>query len=104
MIIDLGTKLLLLDDSLLLVLTRLARLLGGLLLELAVVHDFADRRFSVRGNLDKVQIGIVGKPACIFDTNDAYLLATGADEADLGYPNALINSSFSADCLLLKLQ
>src|SRR5690606_16750166 len=52
--VDLRSQLLFLDDGLLLVLARLARLLGRLVLVLAVVHDLADRRPGVGGDFDKV--------------------------------------------------
>ncbi|MCB2020288.1 MAG: tRNA (guanosine(46)-N7)-methyltransferase TrmB, partial [Burkholderiaceae bacterium] len=38
----------------------LARLLGRLVLELAVVHDLADRRSGIGGYFDEVEIGIRG--------------------------------------------
>ena len=57
--VDLRPELHLLDDGLLLVPARLARLLGGLVLELAVVHDLADRRAGRRRDLDEVEVGLL---------------------------------------------
>ena len=96
-VVDLGSQLLFLDDGLLLVLARLARLLSRLVLELAVVHDLADRWFGVRGYFDKVEIGVRGDAEGVFDAHDAYLLATWSDQADFRYSNALVDAGLSAD-------
>ena len=95
--IDLGSQLLFLDDCLLLVLARLARLLSRLVLELAVVHDLANRRFGVWSYFDEVEIGIRGDAESVFDAHDAYLLATWSDQADFRYSNALVDAGLSAD-------
>ena len=95
--VDLGSQLLFLDDGLLLVLARLARLLSRLVLELAVVHDLADRRLGVRGYFDEVEIGVRGDAECIFDAHDAYLFTAGSDQADFRYANALVDAGLSAD-------
>ncbi|BBX22879.1 hypothetical protein MTER_22900 [Mycolicibacter terrae] len=97
MVVDLGAQLLFLDDGLLLVLARLALLLGRLVLVLAVVHDLANRRFGGRGYFDKVEIGIRGDAKRIFDAHDAYLLPSRADQTDLRYANALVDADLSAD-------
>src|ERR1700746_524630 len=88
-IVDLGSQLLFFDDGLLLVLARLTRLLRRLIFELAVVHDLADRWPGVRRNLDKVEIGIRGDAEGIFDTHDAYLLPSRADQTDFRYADSL---------------
>src|SRR6185437_3769659 len=95
--IDLGPQLLFLDDGLLLILARLACLLSRLVLELAVVHDLADRRLGVRGYFDKVEIGIRSDAEGVFDTHNAYLLATWSDQADFRDSNALVDAGLSAD-------
>src|SRR3954464_8922445 len=95
--VDLGSQLLFLDDGLLLILARLACLLSRLVLELAVVHDLADRRFGVRRYFDKVEIGIRGDAEGVFDAHNANLLATWSDQADFRYSNALIDAGLSAD-------
>ncbi len=96
-IIDLGSQLLFFDDGLLLVLARLARLLRRLVFELAVVHDLADRWSGIRGNFDKVEIGVRGDAKGVFDTHDAYLLASWSDQADFRYADAFVNTGLSAD-------
>jgi hypothetical protein len=95
--VDLWSQLLFLDDGLLLILARLACLLSRLVFELAVVHDLANRRFSVRGYFDKVEIGIRGDAEGVFDAHNAYLLATWSDQADFRYSNALVDTGLSAD-------
>jgi hypothetical protein len=57
--IDLGTELLLLDNRHLLVATGLTGLLRGFVLELAEVHELADRWSSLRRNLDQVKVGFL---------------------------------------------
>ena len=96
-IVDLGSQLLFFDDGLLLVLARLARLLRRLILELAVVHDLADRWSGVWRNFDKVEIGIRGDAEGIFDTHDAYLLPSWADQTDFRYADAFVDAGLSAD-------
>ncbi len=96
--VDLGPELLLLDDGLLLVLAGLARLLGCLVLVLAVVHDLADRRLGVRGgNFDEVKIGIRGDAKSVFDAHDATCSPAGPDESDFRYADALVDTGLSAD-------
>ncbi len=95
--VDLRSQLLFLDDGLLLVLARLARLLSRLVLELAVVHDLANRRFGIWSYFDKVEIGIRGDAEGVFDAHNAYLLATWSDQTDFRYSNALVDAGLSAD-------
>ena len=101
-IIDFRTELLFLDHSLLLVLTRLAGLLSLLVFEFAVVHDLCDRRLSVRGNLDQVQVCLKSELSCIISADDTYLFASGTDQTYFWYSDALINASFRADCVSPK--
>src|SRR5690349_7348873 len=96
-IVDLGTQLLFLDDGLLLVLARLALLECRLVLELAVIHDLADRGFCGWCNFDEVEIGIRGDAESIFDADNAYLLAVRSDQADFRYADALVDAGLSAD-------
>ena len=56
--VDLRSELHLLDDTFGLVAARLAGLLRVLVLELAVVHELADRRPRGRRDLDQVEIGL----------------------------------------------
>ena len=60
-------------------LAALARLLVA---ELAVVHDLADRRPFVGGDLDQVEAGLAGHLQGLGGRDDAELLAVGADQAD----------------------
>jgi hypothetical protein len=96
-VVDLGSKLLFLDDGLLLVLARLALLECRLVLELAVVHDLADRGLGGWCNFDEVEIGIRGDAECIFDAHYAYLLTVWSDQADFRYTYALVDAGLSAD-------
>ena len=63
----------------------------------AVVHDFANRRFGIRGYFDKVEIGIRGDAEGVFDAHDAHLLPAWSDETDLRYAYALVDAGLSAD-------
>ena len=83
--------------SLLLVLAGLALLLRRLVLELAVVHDLADRGLGGWCNFDEVEIGIRGDAECIFDAHDADLLAVRPDEPDLRYTDAVVDARLCAD-------
>jgi hypothetical protein len=96
-IVDLGSQFLFFDDGLLLVLARLARLLRRLIFKFAVVHDLADRWPGVWGNFDKVEIGIRGDAKGVFDTHDAYLFPSRADQADFRYADAFVDAGLSAD-------
>ncbi|BCO47343.1 hypothetical protein MINTM002_30170 [Mycobacterium intracellulare] len=97
MIVDLGSQLLFLDDGLLLVAAGFARLLRRFVFELAVVHDLADRRPGVRGNFDKVEIGVRSDAQCVFDAHYAYLLSPWANQSDFRYADALVDAGLSAD-------
>ncbi len=96
-IVDLGSQLLFLDDGLLLVPAGFARLLRRFVFELAVVHDLADRWSGVRGDFDKVEIGVRGDAQCVFDAHYAYLLSPWADQPDFRYADALVDAGLSAD-------
>ena len=99
--VDLGTKLLFLDDGLLLVFARLAEFLCRLVLELSVVHDLADRGLSLRGYFDEVEIGIRGDAERVLDAHDAHLLPAGSDQTDFRYADALVDAGLSADAASL---
>jgi len=95
--VDLGTKLHLLDDDVRLVPPRLTGLLGVLVLELAVVHELADRRTRHGRDLDQVEVRLLRKAKRIGGGNDADGLATGANETDLGNPDPVVDSKLGAD-------
>jgi hypothetical protein len=73
--VDLRADLDFLDDGLGLVLARFPGLKRGLVLELAVVHELADRRPSSRRYFHQVQVRLLGQPERVGDRHDAYLLA-----------------------------
>ena len=72
--IDLGTELLFLDNRHLLVTAGFTGLLRSLVLELAEVHEFADRWAGLRRNLDQVEVRFLSQPQRVLDADDAYLL------------------------------
>src|SRR6478672_7034400 len=96
-LVDLGTKLHLLDDHVRLVPAGLAGLLGVLVLELAVVHELADRGASLRGDLDEVEVGLLGQLECLVGRHDPNGLTVGSDEPDLGYADPLVDAQLGAD-------
>ena len=69
-----------LDD--LLFLAGLVGLLLLLVLELAVVHDLADRRFGIGRDFDDVEADILRARDRFADGDNADLLPFGADQAD----------------------
>ena len=79
-----------LDD--LLVLLRLARALGLLVLILPVVHDPADRRHGGRGDLHEVQTLGTRDGQRLGGWHDAQLLAGFVDHPDLTDPDALVGA------------
>ena len=79
---------------------RLARLHVGLVLELAVVHELGDGRTCVRGDLDEVEVGVLGKAQGNLGADDADLLPTGTDESDLGDADPIVDARL-ADVMLL---
>ncbi|GAA2073624.1 hypothetical protein GCM10009725_02480 [Aeromicrobium tamlense] len=97
MLVDLRAELHLLDDRVRLVASRLARLLGGFVLELSEVHEAADRGPGLRGDLDEIEIGLGGQAQGILDADDADLFTARSDETDLRYANALVDAQICAD-------
>ncbi len=99
--IDLRSEFHLLDDRMALILAILSGLQRGFVLVLAVIHEFADRRFGHRGHFDEVELRLFGQPQRIVDTHDANLLAAWTDQSDLGHADPLIDPGFDADGRLL---
>ena len=95
--VDLRSELLLLDHGELLVAAGLPGLLRALVLELAVVHELADRRAGGGGDLDEVELGLLRQPQGVLDAHDADLLAVRADQADLGNADAVVDARLCAD-------
>jgi len=95
--VDLRPKLDLFDDCLGLVLAGFSGLERGLVLELAVVHELADRWPGGGRHLDQVEVGLLCQPERIIQSNDPHLLAVWTDKPYLGNPDALVNTGFDAD-------
>ena len=95
--VDLRPELHLLDDGEHLVLAALTGLLGRLVLELAVVHELADRRPRHRRDLDEVEVAVLGELEGLVDRHDADLLAGGTDQPDLGDADPVVDAGLSAD-------
>ena len=51
----------------------------------------------MRGDLDEVEVRLLGKAERIGGGNDADGLATGANESDLGNPDPVVDSKLGAD-------
>jgi len=95
--VDLRPDLDLLDDRLRLVLARLPGLERRLVLELAEVHELADRRPRGRRHLYEVEVCLLGQPQSVGDRDDPDLLAGWAYEANFRYPDTVVDTRFSAD-------
>jgi hypothetical protein len=95
--IDLRSELHFFDDRQNLVPPGLPGLLRALVLELSVVHELADGRAGVRGDLDQIEIGFLRQSQGFTDRNDADLLTLGSDEANLGNADPVVNAWFEAD-------
>ncbi|OIQ75974.1 hypothetical protein GALL_423530 [mine drainage metagenome] len=93
--VDLEPEANLLEDRVGLVAARFARLHVCFVLELAVVHDLADRRSRVRGDLDKIEVGVLRQTKGVLHADDADLLALGADQADLGDADPIVDAGLA---------
>lgn len=60
--------------------------------ELAEIHDLADRRGCVGGNLDQVEAGLLGQGQAALRCDDANIFAFGADQADFICADAFIDA------------
>src|SRR5690606_8703783 len=95
--VDLRPELLLLDRGELLVAAGLPGLLRALVLELAVVHELADRRAGLRRDLDEVELGLLRKAQGVLDAHDSDLFAVRSDQANLGNADAVVDARLCAD-------
>ena len=95
--VDLRPQLHLFDDRVGLVPAGLARLLRGLVLVLAEIHQLADGRPGCCRDLDEVEIGLLCQPKCVLDPDDAYLLTVRSDQSHLGNADALVDAQFNGD-------
>src|SRR5690242_20756009 len=101
--VDLRAQLDLLDDRLRLVLTRFPGLDRGLVLELAVVHELADRWPRSGRDLDQVEIGFLCQLERVVDRDDPDLLPLRPHEPDFRRTDALVDACFGADVTSLSL-
>ena len=62
--------------------------------EFAVVHDLADRRNSVRRNLDKVKVLFLGKRQSVGRGHNTKLAAVSSDHAKLLVADLLVDLMF----------
>lgn len=95
--VDLRPELHFLDDRVRLVLARLTGLHGRLVLELAVVHELADRRACGRRDLDQVEVVLLRELKRLGKRHDADLLAAGTDKPYLGNANPVVDAGLGAD-------
>src|ERR1700722_3586222 len=86
-----------LDDGLSLVLTRFPGFERRLVLELAVVHQLADRWSRGRRDFDQVEVCFLSKPEGVGNRHDPYLLTRWAYQPYFRYPDTLVDARFSAD-------
>src|SRR6476661_38450 len=101
--VDLRAQLDLLDDRLRLVLTRFPGLDRGLVLELAVVHELADRWPRSGRDLDQIEVGFLCQLERVVDRDDPDLLPLRPHEPDFGRTDALVDACFGADVTSLSL-
>ena len=73
-----------------------------LILELAEVHDPADGRFLVRGNLDQIKPSLPSASQRLVGGDDSELPTFGGDHADRGNPNLLVDAMILIDGLRLR--
>jgi hypothetical protein len=73
-------------------LTRLSFFFLSLVLELAVVHDLADRRAGIWRNFNKVEPCDFSQFHCAFRRHNAFVLAFRPDKANIGPANAFVNA------------
>ena len=73
-----------------LILAGFLLLLALLKAELTVVHQLADRWYSLGRNLDEIQTLLICDFQSLLGTHDAQLLPLGADEPNLFVENVLV--------------
>lgn len=61
---------------------------------LPVVHDFADRRFALRGNFHKIKATFIGKALSVFNGRDIKLGTVDVDQTYLRDTNLFVNAQF----------
>ena len=95
-LVRLGSELDLLEHDRRLVAARGLLLLRRLVLELAEVHDLADRRSRPRIDFDQFQAQLLGEAERLVGGDDSNLRTVGADDAHLG------NSDAPADSVVVR--
>ncbi len=88
---DLRAVLHLLDDDVAGLAAGLLGLLRRLVLELAVVHDAADGRVRLGGDLDEVEIELPGEGEGFGQRLDADLLPVVSHQSDLSSPDPIVD-------------
>ena len=90
---DLRAELDLADRDLLLMPARRLLLLRLLVLVFGVVEHAAHRRSRLGGDLDQVQIAVLGVLERLGRLHDPDLLAVGADQTHFGHANTIVDPS-----------
>src|SRR5260370_139893 len=88
-----GTELDLLVGHRRLMLLGVLALLGVLILELAVVHDLANRRHRLRADLDEIEATLLGDAQRLGGVEHSELTTVGADDAHLRHADAAVYAS-----------
>ena len=90
--VGLGTKLHLLDLDHGALAALLTLLFGRFVFEATIVHDLADGRHSLRGDLDEVESLFAGEAKCIRGFQNADLLTVATDHTDARNADAVVDS------------
>lgn len=101
-VIDFQTEPDFLQDGVCLVAARFACLHRGLVLEFAVVHQFAHRWAGVWGDLNKVEVCFLGKIESDLKADNTDLFPSWADESNLGDTDSIVDARL-VDVMLLAL-
>lgn len=88
----------LLEHGVGLVAPGLTRLHVRFVLVLPVVHDLDHGRARLGGDLDQVEVSVLGQAQCVFHADDADLLAGRADQADLGDADPIVDAGLADGC------
>lgn len=80
-----------------LVLTRFTRFHRSLILEFAVIHDFANWWVRVSSDLHEVKICFLRNSQRIVNSNDSDLLAVRSNQPDFRDANSVIDAGLDAD-------
>ena len=94
--VDVGGQANLFDLHDALILARFLFALGLLETEFAVVHDFADRRLGLRGDLDQIHALFHGGFLRFLDGDDTELLAVVVNQTDFSVADLFIDLMFHA--------